>query len=73
MNTISLRLPASLHDQVRNLAKREHISINQIVTLALAEKVSALNTAAYLGARAKRGDRQKFLAAMNKVKDIPET
>ena len=46
MKTISLRLPDLLHETVRELAKREHVSINQFITLALAEKISALMTEA---------------------------
>ncbi len=70
MSTISLRLPDSLHDKVRELAERENISINQLVTLALAEKISALMTEEYLGERAKRGSREKYEKAMAKVPDI---
>jgi hypothetical protein len=60
MSNISLRLPDSLHDSARELAKRENISMNQLVTLALAEKMSALMTEDYLEKRARRGDRKKF-------------
>jgi predicted HicB family RNase H-like nuclease len=44
MSTISLRLPESLHRQVRELAQRENVSINQLISTALAEKLSALMT-----------------------------
>ncbi len=70
MSTISLRLPDSLHEQVRQLAKEDNISINQFVTTALAEKMSALLTEEYLSERAKKGSRKKFKAALSKVKDI---
>jgi SNF2 family DNA or RNA helicase len=60
----------ALHDKVRELAERENISINQLVTLALAEKISALMTEEYLGDRAKRGSKEKFEKAMAKVPDI---
>ena len=70
MSTISLRLPDSLHARVRELALRENVSINQLITLALAEKLSALATESYLEERARRGDREKFLAAMAKVADV---
>ena len=70
MSRISLRLPDSLHAQARELAKKENISINQIVTLALAEKMSALMTEEYLGKRAKRGSKKKFLRAMKKVANV---
>ena len=67
MSTISLRLPESLHKQVRKVAAQENVSINQLITLALAEKISALLTEEYLQARAKRGSRKKFERAMKKV------
>lgn len=67
MSTISLRLPDSLHQQVRTLAEKEQVSINQLITLALAEKLSALMTEEYLEKRATRGSRAKFERAMAKV------
>lgn len=70
MSTISLRLPNYLHETVRELAEAEQVSINQLIVLAVAEKVSALKTVEYLAERAKRGDRVKFEAAMAKVADI---
>jgi predicted transcriptional regulator len=70
MSTISLRLPQSLHKRVRDLAKQEEISINQFIATALAEKMSALMTNDYLEERSKRGNRQKFVRAMSKVRGI---
>lgn len=67
MSTISLRLPDSLHDAIRKLARKEHVSINHLATLALAEKMSALDTEDYLAARAACGDKKKFRRAMAKV------
>ena len=69
MSTISLRLPESLHETVRELAKAEGVSINQLITTALAEKMSALMTVDYLEKRAARGDRGKFESAMAKARD----
>ena len=69
MSTISLRLPESLHKKVRELAKAEGVSINQLISTPLAEKMSALMTAEYLAERAARGDRGKFERAMGKVRD----
>ena len=70
MSAMSLRLPNSLHEAAKELAEREGISVNQLVATALAEKLSALMTVEYLQARAKRGTREKFLAAMAKVPDV---
>jgi hypothetical protein len=71
MSTLSLRLPESLHKQVRELAKREGISINQFVATAVAEKLSALLTEEYLEERARRGKRTRFERVMAKVKRRP--
>ena len=70
MSTISLRISESLHQSVRELAKKEGISINQLITSALGEKIAALITKEYLEERAKRGSRDKFEKALSKVKDI---
>ncbi|HID64183.1 MAG TPA: toxin-antitoxin system HicB family antitoxin [Anaerolineae bacterium] len=70
MSAISLRLPNYLHAAVRDLAERENVSINQFITLALAEKISALLTEDYLAKRASRGSRNKFERTMAKVADV---
>ncbi len=67
MSALSLRLPESLHKQVKKLAEQEGISINQFVTSAVAEKMSALVTEEYLGKRASRGKRETFEAVLKKV------
>lgn len=69
MSTLSLRIPHSLHEQIRNLAKRENISINQFVASAAAEKMTALLTEEYIEARAKKGSAKKFEKVLKKVLD----
>ena len=69
MSAISLRLPDSLHGRARILSKRDHVSINQFVATAVAEKISALETEDYLGHRAARASRAKFEAALAQVPD----
>ena len=54
MSTLSIRLPNSLHEQIRQLAKQEGISINQFIASATAEKMTALLTEEYLNKRAHR-------------------
>jgi predicted transcriptional regulator len=70
MSTISLRLPDYLHKQARELAEKERVSINHLITLALAEKISSLLTEEYIEQRAKRGSRLKFEQAMAKVAKV---
>ncbi len=74
MSTLSLRLPESLHKQLKELARREGISINQFVSTAVAEKLTALMTVEYLQERACRGERTRFDAVLAKIPDAqPES
>jgi hypothetical protein len=66
MSTISVRLPESLHKKARELAKREGVSINQLVATALAEKVSALLTEAWDTNEMVRWDITSLLALLSK-------
>jgi hypothetical protein len=70
MSVLSLRLPTSMHEQLRSLAEREGISINQFITLAIAEKMAAVDTRSYLHERAQRGSRAKLLAVLAKAPDV---
>jgi hypothetical protein len=49
-------LPEGYHKAAKVLAKKDHISINQLVTLALAEKIATLGAEKYLSKRAKNGN-----------------
>jgi hypothetical protein len=69
MITINLDLPESLHKKARDLAKRENTSINQLISSALAEKISAIMTEEYIANRAKKGSKTKFKEALTKVPD----
>jgi hypothetical protein len=70
MGTIRVRLPESLHKAIKELAQREGISINQFIATAAAEKLAALMTEEYLQARAKRGSRAAYEAALAQVPDV---
>lgn len=70
MSTLSLRLPESLHRHLGEVAEREGVSINQLISSAVGEKMSALLTEEYLAARAQKGTRGAFLAALGKVPDV---
>lgn len=70
MSTMSIRLPNSVHDRLRELAEREGVSMNQLVATAVAEKVSAIEAGEYLARRAARGDRAAFEAALGRVPDV---
>ncbi len=67
MTAINVRLPDSLHRMAKNVAMQDHISLNQFIASAVAEKISALTTERYLEERAQRGLKEKFLQEMTKV------
>jgi len=67
MSNISLRLPDSLHNRIKLLAKKDNISINQFITTSVAEKLSALETEDYLIHRAKKGKIKNFKKVLSKV------
>jgi hypothetical protein len=69
MSSISLRLPNSLHKKAKDIAKKENTSINQLVSTALAEKISALTAEDYLNQRANRASKTKFKKVLSKVKN----
>jgi hypothetical protein len=58
--TYPLRLPRSLKEAVARLSKEDGTSINQFVATAVAEKVSALQTATYFAGRKARADFKAF-------------
>ncbi|MCK5034965.1 MAG: toxin-antitoxin system HicB family antitoxin [Candidatus Sabulitectum sp.] len=69
MGALSLRLPESIHRHIREIAKVEGVSINQLISSAIAEKISAIMTEEYLEKRAKRADINKMKAILNNVAD----
>ena len=65
-STYSLRLPKSLKREVAKVAKRDGTSINQFISIAVAEKVSALETEQFFAERAKNADMGAFEAILNR-------
>jgi hypothetical protein len=59
-STYPLRLPRSVKSAVEKLAREEGISINQFVATAVAEKLAAMNTAAFFAERKGRADLKAF-------------
>lgn len=70
MSTLSLRLPNSLHKAAKKIAKKDHVSMNQFVALAVAEKLASLETENLLAEKAKKGSRKKFLKVLASAPDI---
>jgi len=69
MSTLSIRIPDSIHNRIKLLAKTDHISINQFVTTAMAEKISAIETEVYLTTRGNRSNKKNYLKVLSKVEN----
>ena len=67
MGALSLRLPESIHRHIRDIAKAEGVSINQLISSAITEKISAIMTEEYLQKRADRANIKDMEAVLNKV------
>lgn len=69
--TYPLRLPRSLKDAVARMSKEDGTSINQFVAVAVAEKVSALQTARFFEDRKARADFKAFDKIMKRRRGKP--
>ncbi len=70
MNAVNVQLPNSIHKQLAELARKEGISVDQLITTAVVEKTAALMTLNYLEERAKRGSWEKFDEFLACVPDV---
>ena len=69
--TYPLRLPQSLKHAVKRLSREDRTSMNQFVTMAVAEKVSALETARFFADRKARADFRTFDRIMKRKRGKP--
>jgi hypothetical protein len=66
-SNFALRLQPSLLDELRKAAEAEGVALNQLINVAVAEKVSALRTEDYFRQRAGRSDRTETLRILEKA------
>jgi hypothetical protein len=66
-SNFALRLQPSLLDEARKLAVAEGVALNQLINVAVAEKVSALRTESYIAERASRADIPKALRILKRA------
>jgi hypothetical protein len=68
-SSFPLRLASSLQEEARKTAKSEGITLNQLINLAVAEKISVLRTEEFFrerAARANAGKARKILKRAGK-------
>jgi hypothetical protein len=66
-STFALRVPPALLAEARKAAESEGVALNQLITLALAEKVSAMRTEEYFEERARRANPSKVRRILSRV------
>lgn len=72
MTALTVRLPNSVHAKIRELAARDHISVNQFIASAAAEKLASMLTLDYLREEAKQGRREDFERYLSAVPDVSD-
>ncbi len=66
-SNFALRLQPSLLDEARKLAEAEGVALNQLINVAVAEKLSALRTERYISERAARANIPGALAVLKRA------
>ena len=66
-SNFALRLQPSLMEEARKAAEWEGVALNQLINVAVAEKVSALRTEEYFRQRARRANRAETLRILERA------
>jgi hypothetical protein len=66
-SNFALRLQPSLLTELRKAAEAEGVALNQLINVAVAEKVSALRTEEYFQERGRRADRGETLRILERA------
>ena len=71
MTALTVRLPNSVHQKVKELAERDDFSMNQFIASAVAEKMASVLTVDHLKSEAAKGRRSDFDRYLSMVPDMP--
>jgi hypothetical protein len=66
-SNFALRLQPSLLDEARKVAEIEGVALNQLINVAVAEKLSALRTETFIAERAARADIPRALKILRRA------
>ena len=67
MTTIEAKIPEPVLKQAKELAERDNIPLEQLISLAITQAVGVWSNESYVAMRAKRASREKFLEALQQV------
>ena len=71
MTALTVRLPNSVHQKIKELAVRDDISVNQFIASAAAEKMASVLTLDFLKSEAAKGNRADFEHYLSRVPHVP--
>ncbi len=74
MSTLTIQMPEGLARQLRECAAKEGVTVDQLMSAAAGEKLSALLTVDHLRDRARHAKREDFVAFLDgspNVQPIP--
>ena len=71
MSTLTVQMSDGLARQLRECAAKEGVTVDQLLSSAAAEKLSALMTVEHLRERARHAKREDFVAFLNGSPDVP--
>ncbi len=66
-SNFALRLQPSLLEEARRAAEEEGVALNQLINVAVAEKLSAIRTEAFFRARGRRADIPEAIAILKSL------
>jgi len=70
MTTIEAKIPEPVLKQAEELAEREQISLEQLISLAVTQAVGIWSNESYISLRAKSSSREDFLNALEQVPEV---
>ena len=71
MSTLTIQMPESLARQLREYAASEGVTMDQLLSSAAGEKLSALLSVEHLRQRAAHGKREDYAAFLAASPDVP--
>ncbi|MBP7280203.1 MAG: hypothetical protein KBA66_01405 [Leptospiraceae bacterium] len=67
MRALNVKLPDSLVAKMEELSKKDGITLDYFVSLAVAEKISSWISEGYIQERGKRANKEKYLNALKLI------
>ena len=71
MTALTIRLPNSVHQKIKELAARDDVSVNQFIASAASEKMASVLTLDFLKSEAAKGKPSDFEHYLSMVPDTP--